>query len=84
MAKKDKFKNNKRITEMKFKEVRKILEDNGYFIDRRTNSTHAKFTNKQKNHSVIVSGYVGGGSAQRTVKYPIVSKIFKECNILSW
>ena len=61
-----------RITDMKFRDLQKILESEGYFVERRTNTTHMKFTNKKKNHSVVVSG-----SASGKVRYPIVQKTLK-------
>lgn len=75
MAKKikeGKIKNNNRITDMKFKDLQKILESEGYFQVRRTNTTHMKFTNKEKNHSVVVSG-VGSNMVQM----PVVQKTLK-------
>lgn len=62
---------------MKFRDLRKILEDNGYEITRRTNTTHAKFENKEIGHSIIVSGFEGGRGRQGTVKFPIVHKTLK-------
>ena len=81
MAKEQKGKTNRRITEMKFRDLRKILEDNGYVLERRTNSVHAKFTNKEKNHSIVVSGYESGRGRAGRVKYPIVQRTLKECGI---
>lgn len=81
MAKKQKGKTNRRLSPMKFRDLRRILEENGYEIDRRTNSVHAKFTNKEKNHSIVVSGYEGGRGRAGQVELPIVQKTLKECGI---
>lgn len=75
---------NTRKTEMKFKDIKKILEQNNYFLERRANSVHAKFTNINTGHSIIVSGFEGGKGRAGKVRYPIVCKVFKECGIKSW
>lgn len=77
MAKKQKTQKVGKTTCMKFRDLRKILEDNGYEITRRTNTTHAKFENKEIGHSVIVSGFEGGRGRQGTVEFPIVHKTLK-------
>ena len=80
MAKEQKGKSNRKASPMKFKDLRKILEEHGYYLERRANTTHAKFTNTENEHSVVVSGYEGG-RCQGEVRLPIVQKTLKACNI---
>lgn len=71
-------KTNRRMCDMKFSDFRRLLEEYGYELDRRTNSTHAKFVNTHTGHSVVVSGYKGTGGK---VSFPIVHKTLKACGI---
>lgn len=70
----------RRVTDLKFREVKEILEANGYELVRRANNTHAKFLNRETGHQVVCSGF-SSKTLGRKVDYPIVQKIFKECGI---
>lgn len=61
-----------RLSNVKFKDLQKILKEEGYELERRTNTTHAKFVNKSNGKSVVVSGWSSGN-----VKMPIVQKTLK-------
>lgn len=78
MAKIQTGKNNKRMSDMKFKDIQALLTQNGYVQDRQVNGSHIKFINREKKHSVVVSGGMSKGSK---VRFPIVQKVLKECGI---
>lgn len=64
-----------RTTPMKFRDFTKLLRQHGYEPKEIRNSTHQRFYNANKNHSVVVSG------CSHVVKYPIIAKILKETGI---
>ncbi len=80
MAKVQTGKSNRKMSDMKFKDLQKLLEINGYELMKTVNSTHAKFYNSSKNHSVVVSGNKGGTGGSK-VHFPIVQKTLKACGI---
>lgn len=70
-----------KIKEMTFRELRQILEENGYELKRRANSCHAVFYNTEKKHQILCSGYESGRGRAGRVSKGIVQRVLRECGI---
>lgn len=66
-----------KVTDMKYKDFKKLLREYGVVEIRRIDGSHVKFGNGES--SVTVAGCTGGGG---TVNFPIVQKILKHYSII--